>query len=482
MKNAKSSSNSLPLSGSKDNTLTDQIQNDFNFFAEISNLKAKPKPNKFPTYVFPDLFKNLITEGESTFNFSPEYTGSAILTAVSTSIGTSAKIKVKGRWEEYCSMYIGIVGNAGANKSHPITLALSKYDEIDNKALREFSVQYELYEQYQELSPRDKKDIPEIKKPVLIKSILHNFTPEILFQRMNDNKRGCSVVSDELATFFETMGNYSKNDQSSQYLSIWSSKPTSIDRVSKPIPISIQQPYLNILGGLQPRMLYKLFPVTKTDNGLIQRFLFAFPDFVKKHPINDNEMNESVLDRYNNFLSNYIEQNPIQFDSNTEKVNSKIYNWNPKAKAYFYEWQKQNTVEVNKYPDQIKGEVISKFDIHFARFALILQIMEDSTSNEISLKAVTGAAALCKYFMNCAYKVLDILNEPVDPKETLQENKLTFLESLPNRFATAEAVEIGKSFDLNSKFVQRFLKDDKLFKKLSHGNYEKIIPANSNVF
>jgi len=94
------------------------------------------------------------------------------------------------------------------------------------------------------LNKKDKEKLPKPVKPMLMKTILHNFTPEILHQRLTDNDRGCTIVSEELATFLEGMNNYSKGDQLSIYLSFWSNKPTSIDRVSKPVPLWLPQPFL----------------------------------------------------------------------------------------------------------------------------------------------------------------------------------------------------------------------------------------------
>jgi hypothetical protein len=270
------------------------------------------------------------------------------------------------------------------------------------------------------------------------------------------------------------MNNYSKGDQLSTYLSFWSNKPTSIDRVSKPIPLFIQQPLLNIIGSLQPRALKKSFPANKTDNGFLQRFLFAFPDNVEKYPINDIEMNTSTLSQFNEFIINYIAQHQIKIDAVSEKTNSKLYLWSNDAKEYFYKWQSLNTIEVNNNADTLKGEILSKFDIHFVRLALILQVMENNNTNEISLNAVTGADALCKYFTYNAFKILDILDKPIIPKDTLPLNKLKFYEALPNEFTTSKANEIGLTFELNEKYVQRFITDTSYFIRVSQGNYCKI--------
>ena len=432
--------------------------------------------NPFPVDLFPAIFRNLINECQQTLNFPPDYTAIAILVAVSTAVGTTAKVKVKRGWYEFPSLYAAIIGGSGSAKTHPQKLVCDVFLKKDKEAIKKYEKDFNKYEEYQGLGKKEKKDKeanPPVEKPILFKTILHNFTPEILCYRLSDNKRGCTVLSDELATFLDGMNNYSKGDQASTYLSFWSSQSTSIDRVSKPIPLFIQQPFLNILGGFQPRILPKLFPAKKTDNGFIQRFLFAFPDDSEKYPITDNEMREEVLSNFNKFIETYIDDHPLKVDDETGMTDSKLYFLSDEAKHYFYAWQTSNTVEVNKNSETLKGEVISKFDNHFIRLSLILQIMEDCNTNQIGLKAVESAAQLCKYFLHTANKVLDILNASPLPKDSLPENKLNFLDALPNEFTTAYANEIGIRFGMNEKFVQRFISDTLLFDWVAQGKYRK---------
>lgn len=442
--------------------------------AQVNIRKSSPTNILFPIEVIPYPFDELISECKRSLNFPIDYTGTSILSATSTAIGKSASICVKQGWFEYAANYTAIVGNPGAIKSHPIDIAYNPLIEKDRIAIKEYEAELQEYDILVSITKKDIKDIKDIgqiEKPKLKKSILHNFTPEILFQRLSDNSRGCSVVSDELAYFLEGMNNYSKGDQSSAYLSFWSNKGTSIDRVSKPIPLFIPQPFLNIIGGLQPKVLPKLFPTNKIDNGFLQRFLFAYPDYSEKQPINDNQLDERVLNKYSDWINNYISKNPIETDPETDKPISKIYYWSDEAKEYFYQWQKNNTDLVNENAESIKGEIISKFDIHFTRLALIIQIMDNHSSNIISLKSAEAAASLCKYFMNCAFKILENLGN--GKVEILPDNKQKIYKALPKEFTTSEANSIGSDFGLNEKFVQRFISDDTLFKKLEHGKYSK---------
>lgn len=55
------------------------------------------------------------------------------------------------------------------------------------------------------------------------------------------------------------------------------------------------------------------------------------------------------------------------------------------------------------------SEEYNKFDVHFLRFALIMQIMEDATVSYIDVKAAQNAVKLCAYFENTMLRVLNII-------------------------------------------------------------------------
>lgn len=432
--------------------------------------------NPFPINSFPLLFRDVITDLNKSLNYPIDYTGTAILTAVATICGTTVKIRVKSNWFEYASLYTCIIGNAGANKTHPVNTIFDPIRDIDKINHDTFVELHKEYEAYSKLPKKEKDELPKTGIPILTKSILTNFTPEVLNKRLNENSRGCTIVSDELATFFDGMNNYSKGDQIGVYLSFWSNQPTTIDRMGDPIPLFIKNPYLCIIGGLQPRMLSNAFPIQKLNNGFFQRFLFAFPESTFKQPINDNESDTIIFEKYRDFIQDYLKT------STTEEngiIESRILSWTPEAKTFFYKWHSENCKLVDEYQDNIKGEIVSKYDNHFIRLSLLLQIMEDPQSESIGIRAVQGAKDLCAYYMNCAFKVLAVIQNPIEYLKTLAENKKRFYYTIPEKFTTAEAIEIGLKFDFLQRRVKDFLNDTVLFKKIKHGNYEKIIKADA---
>lgn len=439
---------------------------------EMSSIVVSSE-NQFPIDVFPKIFKDLIIDLNKSLNFPTDYTGTAILTAIATVVGTSVKIRVKNNWFEYASLYSCIIGNAGANKTHPVNTIFAPLKEFDKINHDNFASRLIDWSKWNKLPKAEKEGTTEPPFPVLTKSILTNFTPEVLYKRLDENLRGCTVLSDEMATFFDGMNNYSKGDQIGVYLSFWSNQSTTIDRIGNPIPLFIQNPFLSIIGGLQPRVLANSFPVQKMNNGFFQRFLFAYPDATFKSPINDNESNIQVFKNYENFIKKYYgSTNVIEENGH---INSKILNWNIESKAFFYNWQKVNCERVNEYQNNIKGEIASKFDNHFVRLALLLQMMENPESDFVELTAVKGAEKLCAYFMNCSFKVLEAIQNPKEYLNTLVDNKQKFYKELKEEFTTADAITIGLNFDIQDRRVKEFLKDTILFKRIKHGFYKKTI-------
>lgn len=429
--------------------------------------------NLFPIDVFPSFFRELTVELKKSLNYPVDYTGTALLVAVSTAIGTSVKIRVKSSWEEFASLYCCLIGNAGANKTHPINKVFEPLKNIDGINHEIYKVQYKEFVKYEKLSKTEKKNVPKVEEPIPKKHILTNFTPEALFRKLSENPRGCTVVSDEMFTFFENMSNYSKGNQIGNYLSLSNNQPVTIDRVGEPISLYINSPFLSIIGGLQPRMLGDAFSAQKLNNGFYQRFLFAYPDNAFKQPINDNEMDENLIKYYSQFITDYIKNNTVV--ENNGVLNSRILNWTDESKVFFYNWQRKNTERVIEYQDSIKGEILSKYDNHFIRLALILQIMETPKSCTIELKAVEGAEKLCNYYINCSFKILEILQSPETYLKSLPENKINFYNALPNEFATGKAIELGLVYELAERRTKDFLKDEILFINTKHGFYKKKI-------
>ncbi len=381
---------------------------------DIKKNSRKLEAIPFPVEVFPKIFREVIELTNKSLNYPIDYSATSILTAVSTIIGKTAALEVKTGWIEYCPLYTCLLGNPGAMKSHPLDTFFSIIKYIDSEEAQKYAPQMAAFEEYQSLSKADKMKTDKKEEPTLIKHIMSNFTPEILTKRINDNKRAVCVVSEELESWIQGMNNYSKSDQSSTYLSFWSVKRTDVDRISThKKPLIIEKPFLSIIGSAQPRKLKKMFPVEKSDSGFLQRFLWAFPANSEKKYLNQTELSPSFLESYENWFKSYYKQYvPILFDSGQPKP--RILKFTPEAMQIYVSWQNENTDKVNANTNNLLAEEYNKFDIHFLRFALIMQILEDATSYEVGMNAVNNTIKLCAYFENTMLRVINILDNETE--------------------------------------------------------------------
>lgn len=440
------------------------------FEEEFEKEEALQK-NVFPTHIFPEPFRSLITESEASLNFPADYVGTSILLAVSTIVGKGTRLKVKNNWFEYGSLYAGLIGSPGTSKSHAYSIAFEPLLEIDRTRIQQFADALAEYEEVENANNAGNANNAKCKKPILQKSVLDNFTPEVLDLRLSQNEHGTVVLSDELATFLSGMNNYSKSDQSSKYLSFWSNKHTSIDRIKYDLPLVVAVPFLNILGTLQPKVLGKLFPESKTDNGFLQRFIFAFPIDAKKIPINDNEIDENTVTAYRNWMLSYHKNFPIEIVDG--KPIPKTLEWAVEAKRFFYKWQKENTERVNELGDCLLAEVYSKFDIIFCRFCLILQVMRSPYTYTISLETAEAAKTLCDYYQQTSARVIGIISSS-SPIDILPDNKQALYSLMPETFTTAEGVLISENFGMKERTFKNFIKNKELFRQPKHGLYQKL--------
>ena len=376
---------------------------------DIEKNSGKLKAIPFPIDVFPPLFREVILKTNEALNFPTDYSAATILTAVATIIGKTAVLEMKNGWKEFCPLYMNLLGNPGTLKSHPLDMFFDIIKTIDSEEYQNYSPKLEAFEEYQSMTRKEKQSVQKIEEPTLIKHIMSNFTPEILAKRIKDNNRSVCVVSEELESWLLGMNNYSKSDQSSTYLSFWSVKRTDVDRISnQKKPLIIERPFLCIIGSSQPRKLKKMFPVEKSDSGFLQRFLWAFPADSKKKCINETDLGPFFLNSYNDWIRAYYEiHKPVLFDSGQPKA--KMYKFTPDSMKIFLDWNVENTSKVNAAGDSLLSEEYNKFDVHFLRFALIMQIMEDLTGNSISVNAAQNAVKLCAYFENTMLRVLNII-------------------------------------------------------------------------
>ncbi len=438
---------------------------------ENDYLKLNEKnENPYPVEVFPKAQQEVIFEALNKYQFSLDYLGSGMLSAVSVAIGTSYQVNVKHGWDEKVNLFTVIVGRPGDSKSHALDFCFKPIHIRESLFFKEYKNQLALYEK-SILGNSESKE--RIQRPILKKFLISDFTPEALIIAHQNNLRGLCIYVDELNGWLKNFGRYSSSGETETYLSLWSGSTISSDRASGN-SIRVDDPFIGVIGSTQIAVLKEFAKEGRNSNGFMDRLLFVYPEQQKTLKWNINKVDSTLLQNYFAIISNLID---LEMNEDGSPVVIPI---EKKAKEYLFNWQNNRPEE---YLFDYERSIEIKLQQYVIRFALILQLLHHTvdkrSKNEVELFAIKGGIKLFKYFYHTAIKVR---NEVIKKNylETLTELQKNILEDLPKNFTTGEGIKIAcKSIKGKPRVSERqfktYLKDLKLFKKLSHGFYEKLL-------
>jgi hypothetical protein len=461
-----------------DNSLIDDIKNEANQHQRQAIAAQQRKANRFPIEVFPKTAQFVICQTNHSLKFPFDFIGSSMLFAASVAIGNTFRAKVKTGWMESATLYIALVGRAGTNKSHPLSFALQPIFDKDSHAFREYEHQRKEYDKAQNQFKKDREQQggEEPIKPILNKSLVSDFTPEALVDVLKFNQRGIGVYADELASWFKNFNRYNSGSEMEFWLQSWSGKPINIDRKTGE-PAFIPLPFISVCGTIQNGVLNELAKDSRSQNGFVDRILFAFPEDIKKEYWNEDELEHGTIEIWRDVLDKLLKLS-VAFDENHYPT-PEIIPFDADAKRILFEWQKQNTDEANDSEDENLGSKYNKLESCAIRLSLILELMEYACAKDseppksICRKSVEGALQLTDYFKNTAIKIHSII-ENNNPLDRHPDNLQRLYHALPDTFATMEGIEIAESNYVPERSFKRFLNDKMLFKRMSRGIYQKI--------
>lgn len=436
------------------------LENDFHQLTDKSR-------NSFPVDVFPKITQEIIFEAHNKYQFSLDYLGAGILAAISSAIGNSIKVKVKKGWEEKSNLFIVIVGRPGDSKSHALNFCFKPIHIKEDLLFSEYSNQLKNYED--ELKSDSKTTAT---KPFLKKYLINDYTPEALMLHHSYNKKGLYIYVDELNGWIKNFNRYNNSGEAETYLSLWSGTTISTDRASGK-SLRIVDPFIGIIGSTQISVLKSFAKDGRGSNGFMDRLLFVYPETQKTLKWNINKVEDRILENYFSIISNLIETS----ENKQESISIPI---EKKAKKHLFNWQNNRPEE---FLFEYERSIEIKLQQYVIRFALILQSIHHAankkTLDKIELFAIKGSIKLFHYFYNNAIKVRqEIIKKAYI--ETLTELQKNILNDLPHGFTTAEGLRIAcKKINSKPRISERqfktYLKDSKLFKKIAHGKYEKIV-------
>lgn len=419
----------------------------------------KNKPD-FPYYVLPIQLRKLIEDLEKNCSYPSAVTSVAMISAAGLAVGNFTELYINSEWKEVGNLNVCVVGDKGSNKSHPITTVFKPIIKIDSQKFKEFKASKAAWISRKEQA-KISKEIHDEPEPTLERFAVDSTTIEKLAEILNENPRGIIVINDELRGWFKSFTQYD-SDSLDKWLKIFNRGRIVIDRIGRGTQ-QINSPFASVIGTIQPEVLDRMATADFKECGLIDRILFVLIE--TKIRYSNGDINQDLLSQWADVLTKLLAIAP------TKEEGVYIY-LSPDAKECFAEWKKQQIEILNNNEElRLLG---GKWDNYIYRFAMILHCLEnvDQPTKEISRETFEKAIILTTYFQNQYYKLFG-------EKDTYHVRKLSGIKKdiyrqLPGEFLTNQAVEIIKGFDMSERSLKRWLNEKNYFKRIKHGQYQKL--------
>lgn len=418
---------------------------------------------KFPIDIFPEVVQQYITAQ----SIQHEYLCGAVLAAVSTSIGNTAVFYPMPGYKVKPVLYLAIVAPPGASKSPAINKAFQPLEQIDQKLFENYEKDMIAYKEAMAIYEANKKQGEKPEPPYFPQTLIKDSTIEMVAKILTYNKMGCCLLADELVGFLNRMNQYKAGDEIQKWLELWSGEPVLIQRITREAN-KITDPFCGICGGIQPGVLEAMSREENQHNGFYHRFLFIYPE---PQPKNNWELV---------FVPGTVREGFFNMFDDLTSFRDKeqaIYTMTDKANDLYKQWFDFKNKYYNRAAnDNVKG-IIAKYQNYCLRFALIIQIMQDTKVRDFRINhiAMEGAIRLTEYFLGNMNKAIKIL-APETPADKLQGNWDKLFKDLPSNFTTKTIVTMAGNLGIKESNCKVFLlrQEGKLFRKLERGEYEKL--------
>lgn len=427
--------------------------------------KDKPKIEKplpisginFPLDIFPEEIQHYILECNKKLDANIDYMGCSLLWLISVCVGNTYEIEVKKGWTEPGVIWLAVVGRAGIGKTPSIDNIIKPLNVLNFKEIKRYSDQMEVFNYYNDLTKKEKEEHPEPMKPKKTQFIANDITLEALVDLHQESDNAVGVFKDELAGWFKDMNKYRAGSDLEFWLSCWSSKSVSVNRMTRKGSF-IERPFIPVLGGIQPSIFNQFATDENKDNGFLDRMLLSFPD-AKVEEYNENEMHVADIMWYSNTITRFyqgLKSAFIKRDNDGEIITATV-KFKQEAKE---EWKRifnritkeQNNDEENEY---LKS-MYPKQKSYIPRFALLIHIFSSNFDEkinviEVSKDSILKAEKLSNYFIMNAKKIkieaaeLKDIKSAMKGAETTYDKLLAIYKSDSNFNRTKVAEQLGIS-------------------------------------
>lgn len=414
----------------------------------------------FPIDIFPEQVTNYMYELRDKLGCNPNYMAGAFLMAASICIGRSKSLIIRDTWREWCVFWPIIIGDAGSKKSPSTKPFLDPIRVIESNLYKEWTAKIKAFSE----------DVTE-EKPTQPRMYVGDATIEAYVQIHSQNPRGVAIILNEVSGLVKNSGRYSGGSDIEKYLSAWSYEDISSARKGAGSSSMLYDPFLNIFGGIQPKILTELMTDQLKDNGFWDRFLFVSGNF-QTGKITTEDVSDVTKNDYSSYIHGLYELvSETEFIKDNGDLHVDFYRMDNEAAACWFDYNSkiEDMISDTSELSASTKSAYSKMATYFGRFILLFHMIDKVyihgahklKEGQVSIDSVEKAIRCVKYFMYQYELVSKEVSQEKEAKNILFDTKgMTVPEKvklLKLKDPSMSQRAIAKTFNISVGVVNKYL-------------------------
>lgn len=441
-------------------------------------LEMHENSSEFPYECLPPQLQRYVIGMHESQGLIIDFMASCLLVVTASIIGKSLSIRAKQDWVEPTILYMCLVGRSGVGKTPPLKTILSHLEHLDYIEYKKYEQEYQAWEARTKELRRSKeadKDIIE-PPPKRKRRIISDATMESICRIHRENPNGLIKVHDEFMAFINSFNRYAKSSTERQnWLSNFDGGSMFVDRKTDDYSIVIEKSNICVVGTIQDELLHAILD-DNGDDGLIYRLLLAIShEGGMQVWWNWTEVSADIKDIWTQCVDMLI--NRTDERRRTYKDMGVMLELSNDARKVMYDWQKTCVEQLNRQRDSTLMSIQSKLQGYAMRLCTVLYelyaVYSDDKSYIVNEDIARYAVSLIEYYRSNTLYALGMMS-----RSAMNSNEQDVYDALPEKFTTEEAYSIAQDIcQWEQRKMRRYLKayDNKLFVRVSHGHYKKIL-------
>lgn len=425
----------------------------------------------FPLDVFHENIKPFIANLVDEYDLPRAYVGLSMLSAYSSAIGSSYHVKLNKLGDIYFPVWACLEGISSQGKSLVMNQVFKPLFNIQEE------IEKDWFDQIENMTDDAVQKLPSKQ---LIYSETH--IPTLIKDVMPSNPKGILQDADEILAWVNGMNQLSKGSKEGTdeqfWMKSWNCK-SHRKRLAGNKQFVIKRPFLNVFGGAQPSIMWKLFKNDRATTGFIFRLLFAVPEVSKiAEPSLTFDMPSEIEQMHEKSLRSLYLDLPMDDDEDSRPMFVDV-----KALQIYHEWSREKITEINTKKDVIEKEltagIMGKIKEYCLRFAGILHLSDKSYegreygwSEKIDVSTMQRAIKLADYFYESAMDITERVNDKViATPEVLRFSHYIKSGISFQKIGTMEYPDLSESAARMkaSRVIKRYIKEyPKIFNAVNH--------------